>query len=545
MTGTPQDTTVLIVGAGPTGLAASIGLSHGGAGSIVIERHPGTSIHPKARGVNVRTMEIARQWGIDQALRDAGLSSEANGYFFRGPSLLADEFERTGGGGLATEVQAMSPEAWLVISQDVLEPVLLDAARSAGGEVRFGHELVGLDEDAGGVTAQVRPRDGSPAYGIRARWTIGADGADSTVRALAGVDLAGHGPLVDNVSILFEAPLGALVEDRRSAVYYVTDEPGARPRGYPMSVGNPPAAGVLLTVDNADRWLLVVAGDLATVDEAVAIDRVKRAVGRSDLPVRILGLMPWSPAARVAERYSTGRLFLAGDAAHQMTPSGAFGLNVGMGDAHNLAWKLAGVADGWADERLLGSYDAERRPVGLFATDQSYQQFLGTRPPKPFGNWGVILGARYSSDAVIDDGTTPTAVDDPAVDYVPEAVPGARAPHEWLRAGPRRLSTLDVFSRGYSLVAGSLADRWQTEATTAAERMGAPLTVFRLGVDGSPEDPGRFDREYGIVDDGAVLVRPDGHVAWRSSAGGVDARPFDEVLVRLGLGSRRKEVSAP
>jgi putative polyketide hydroxylase len=519
------ETPVLIVGAGPTGLATSIGLSHAGTSSILIERHPGTSIHPKARGINVRAMEILRQWGIDGAVRTAGLSPEANGFFFRGASLLAERFERTGGGGLATAAHAFSPETWMVISQDVLEPVMLEAARGfETADLRFGCELVSLEPDGSGVTATVRDRDADRTFAIRAGWVVGADGAESGVRASAGIGLVGEGPLVDNVSILFEAPLGDRIDDRRSAVYYMSDDAAERPRGYPMSVGNPPDNGVLLTVDNADRWLLVVADDIATLDDATATRRIHRALGTDRVPVKVLGLMAWSPAARVAERYGAGRLFVAGDAAHQMTPSGAFGLNVGIGDAHNLAWKLAAVDRGWAAPSLVETYDAERRPVGTFATEQSYLQFLGTRAPKPFGNWGVILGAEYSSAAVVPDGSPPPRLEDPAVDYVPSGRPGARAPHAWLIRDRGRVSTLDLYGAGFTCLAGRDAGEWAAQAVEAARATGIPLVVQRIGPDLTPEDPAGFATDHGIGDGGALLVRPDGHVAWRSAGPAADGQ---------------------
>jgi putative polyketide hydroxylase len=535
------ETAVLIVGAGPTGLATSLGLSHAGTASVLVERHPGTSIHPKARGVNVRTMEIFGQWGIDGAVRTAGLSAEANGFFFRGASLLADRFERSGGGGLATDARAFSPETWMVISQDVLEPVLLEAARSfQSADVRFGHELVSLDEDPSGVTAVIRRRADDGLVRIRAQWLVGADGAESAVRTAAGIELEGQGPLVDNVSILFETPLGDRIDDRRSAVYYLSDDPTERPRGYPMSVGNPPEHGVLLTVDNADRWLLVVGADLDSLDDATAIRWIRRALGETDLPIRILGYMGWSPAARVAARYATGRLFVAGDAAHQMTPSGAFGLNVGIADAHNLAWKLAAVESGWAARSLLDTYDAERRPAGRFATEQSYQQFLGTRPAKPFGNWGVILGTHYQSTAVIADGTLPPEVADPAVDYVPNAHPGARAPHAWLVRHRHRISTLDLYGEGFVCVAGRDAHGWSHSAAEAVRSAGVPVKGHRLGPGLDPEDAGRFALDHGIGDQGALLVRPDGHVAWRSHGPAtVDGPSIGEVLRQVvGSGGR-------
>src|SRR5262245_33161869 len=181
---------VLVVGAGPTGLAATIGLARCGVRSITIERHPGTSIHPKARGVNVRTMEIFRGWGIDDAVRRAGLSSASNGFFYRGATLLSERFERIGGGGLAADAESFSPESWLVIAQDALEPVLLEVARdSALTDVRFGEELVELIPSDGGAEAIVRDRATGETTRIRADWVIGADGADSPVRAAAGLGL--------------------------------------------------------------------------------------------------------------------------------------------------------------------------------------------------------------------------------------------------------------------------------------------------------------------------------------------------------------------
>jgi hypothetical protein len=178
-----------------------------------------------------------------------------------------------------------------------------------------------------------------------------------------------------------------------------------------------------------------------------------------------------------------------------MTPSGAFGLNVGIQDAHNLAWKLA-----------LAIH-------GRFATEQSYLQFSGAHAPRPFGNWGVILGASYTSDAVIPDGTAPPETDDPATDYVPVARPGHRAPHAWLGSG-ETLSTVDVV--GDSLVVVSLDARW-TEATLEVERrIGIPLRPRILSGDVAPADPAAFEELFGIGERGAILVRPDGYVGWRT-----------------------------
>jgi putative polyketide hydroxylase len=513
------ETTVLIAGGGPVGLAASIGLSRHGIDSILVERHPGTALHPKARGVDVRTMEVFRQWGIEPAVRAAGLAAEALGYFYRGATLTSPEFERSGGGGRSGDARRLSPTTWLVIGQDALEPVLLEATRTLGrSDVRFGHELAGFDQDDEGVTATIMQRASGRPETVRARYLIGADGAGSRTRELLGVGLDGRGPLVWNASILFRADLEAATADRASAVYYLAAE-DVRPRGYPLSVGNPPPNGVILTIDGRERWLLVVALESEAApppDAAAAAALVREAVGIADLDVEILGVLPWTPAARVASRYRTGRAFLAGDAAHEMTPSGAFGLNVGIQDAHNLAWKLAFASRSMAGPGLLDSYDPERRPIGRFAADQSYLQFSGEHPPRPFGNWGVILGSTYASDAVIPDGSPAPRIADRATEYAAVARPGHRAPHAWLGSDATR-STIDLV--GDDLAVLSRDPAWVAAADRVAAAVGSPIRSWTLRDGLAPSDPDAFDEAYGIGEAGAVLVRPDGYVGWRSVAG--------------------------
>jgi len=515
------ETPVLIVGGGPVGLAAAIGLSRQNVPSILVERHPGTALHPKARGVDVRTMEVFRGWGIEAAVRAAGLPAEEHGFFFRGPTLASPEFERFGGGGRSGDARRLSPTTWLVIGQDALEPVLLDAARSLGRcDIRFGAELAGFEQDGDGISATVVDRASARTERIRAGNLVGADGSGSRTRELLGIDLDGRGPLVWNASILFRADLADLIADRRSAVYYLTGgDPDARPRGYPVSVGNPPANGVLLTIDNRDRWLLVVglASEASPPPEPErAADLVRAAVGIAHLDVEILGTMPWTPAARVATRYRSGRAFLCGDAAHEMTPSGAFGLNVGIQDAHNLAWKLGLVGQEVAGPGLLESYDQERRPIGRFATEQSYLQFSGTHAPRPFGNWGVILGTTYESQAVVPDDTPPPAVEDPATDYVAVARPGHRAPHAWLGAGETR-STIDLFDDGLTVL--SVDPSWAAAVGRLPGELVDRVSSRTLAGDLAPTDPVSFDEAYGIGDGGAVLVRPDGYIGWRAAPG--------------------------
>jgi putative polyketide hydroxylase len=533
---------VLIAGGGPIGLSLAIALGRFGVRSVVLERHPGTAIHPKARGVDVRTMEVLRQWGLEGDVRDAGLSPDEHGFFFRAATLTSPDFERFGGGGQAGAARQFSPTTWMVIAQDVLEPILLRHARAAGADVRFGHELVDVEDGQdGGLRARVLVRETGGTIGLRAGHIVGADGAASRTREALGVRLVGHGPLVRNASILFRADLAGAVADRRSAVYFLAaagEDP--RPRGYPMSVGNPPPNGVLLAINNRDRWLLVVGvdgeaeGDQPTIDPARCLELIRAAVGLPALEAEVLSVLPWTPAARVAERYAVGAVFLAGDAAHEMTPSGAFGLNVGIQDAHNLGWKLAAAIRGWAGHGLLATYDAERRPIARFAAEQSYLQFSGRQSPRPFGNWGVILGAQYESSAILPDGTPPPDVADPAVDYVPLARPGSRAPHAWLTGRDER-STLDLLGDRFTLLSAS--PRWLTAGREAASRGDVPLAALDVGGSAAAADPAEFERQYGIGAAGAVLVRPDGYVAWRTGddrGASVDglARTLRQILSR-------------
>jgi hypothetical protein len=279
---------------------------------------------------------------------------------------------------------------------------------------------------------------------------------------------------------------------------------------------------------------------------------VRLAAGVPDLEVKILGVDPWVAAAEVAERYRMGRVFLAGDAAHLMPPTGGFGLNTGVQDSHNLAWKLAAVLQGWAAPSLLDTYDAERRPYGQYVTEQCLQTAISmgrsrqsaetaSEPPKlaraEFHNeLGMMFGASYSSSAVTPDGTELPAVANPVADYVPCARPGSRAPHLWLERDGRRVSTHDLMGFCYTLFAGPGGEGWCEAARAAGKALAVPVQTHVIGDDGAVRDPEqRFTADYGIESDGAVLVRPDGHVAWRQRSGAADPGRELEAALRAML----------
>src|SRR5690349_16022156 len=349
---------VLIAGGGPVGLTASMLLSRLGVRSLLVERHPGTSIHPKARGINSRTMEIFRQVGVEDAVRAAGLAPGRSGFIVWTRSLAGEELERRTPARSRPEAEQASPVIRCLCAQDDLEPVLRAHAESLGpGALRFGTELTGFSQHDDDVVVTLRDARGEQQ--IRARYLIAADGARSRVRESLGIAMRGNAGIYRSINILLHADLTPWVADRPAALYFV-EQPGLK--------------ATFLTINGANRWGFLInnlplnGADDYPPERCAAV--VRQAAGVPDLSVEILGAVPWVAAAQVAERYRDGRVFLAGDAAHHMPPTGGFGMNTGVQDAHNLAWKLAAVLEGWACPALLDTYDAERRPFGEFVTQQ-------------------------------------------------------------------------------------------------------------------------------------------------------------------------------
>jgi putative polyketide hydroxylase len=532
---------VLIVGGSLVGLSASLFLGRLGVGHLLVEKHAGTSHHPRGRGNNVRTMELFRAAGVEQEIREAASVLADNHGILQADTLagLEQEWlfkEIDPGGGLAR----FSPSGWCLCSQNDLEPVLLHRARELGGELRFGTELVGFEQDADGVTAVLRDRESGAERTVRADYLIAADGPRSPVRERLGIGQTGPGDLFHNVSITFRAKrLADVVGDRRFIACYLT---------------NPQGPGALLPVDNQEQWVFHAPWQpdrgetLEDFTDERCVAHIRAAVGVPDLEVEITGKAPWHAAERVAERYGAGRVFLAGDSAHEMSPTGAFGSNTGIQDAHNLAWKLAAVLGGWAGPGLLDTYGEERQPVARATSARASARSAEHKHPgyeaapgtgRQSNVLAVALGYRYPVGAVV--GTDPAG---PAVPERFEAAgePGSRAPHVWVRRAGVRLSTLDLFETAPTLLTGPDGAPWLAAAQRAAERLGIPLEAYRIGTDPEHElapEPGTdWAAAYGTSAGGAVLVRPDGFVAWR--AGGALPDPdavLGEVLksvLRLG-----------
>ncbi|MFD7965346.1 FAD-dependent oxidoreductase [Streptomyces zaomyceticus] len=528
---TVHRTPVLIVGGSLVGLSTSLFLGRHGVPHTLVERHTGTSIHPRGRGNNVRTMELFRSAGVARPIEEAASVLARNNGILQTPSLVGEAGEWLfkeidPGGGVAR----FSPAGWCLCSQNDLEPVLLTRATELGGDLRFGTELMSFEQDADGVTAQVKSRATGEHTTIRADYLVAADGPRSPVREQLGIGQNGPGDLFHNVSITFVSRgLVDVVGDRHFIVCYLT---------------NPEADGALLPVDNRERWVFHApwhpehGETLEEFTDERCAEHIRRAVGVPDLDVEITGRAPWHAAERIAERYADGRVFLVGDAAHEMPPTGAFGSNTGIQDAHNLAWKLAAVLGDWAGPRLLASYDAERRPVAettsARASARSVEHSHPGYTPGPGAGGGPkgkkggilneVLGYRYPQGAVLGtDRTEPVVSDGLRL----TGDPGSRAPHMWLNRAGTRMSSLDLYERSLVLLSSEDgAGGWHAAATHVGQEAAVPLDSYRIG-DGpdaelAPENGTDWAEAHGVTTDGAVLIRPDGFVAWRSEGASAD-----------------------
>jgi 2-polyprenyl-6-methoxyphenol hydroxylase-like FAD-dependent oxidoreductase len=507
-----KDVPVLIVGGGPVGLTASILLSQAGVRSLLVERHSGTSIHPKARAINARTMEIFHQCGVEAAIRSAGLPLNHTGMIIWAKSLAGEEIERRVPWRAGPQAAAVSPVRNCLCAQDDLEPVLRTFAEQQGtGELKFSTEAVAFEQEADSVTVSLEDHAGDERETVRATYVIAADGAQSRFRRKLGTRMLGRANVYDSVNILFNADLTPWTAHRPAGLYFIENE---RIRGS------------FLTINARDRWgfLISAMGAFGYTAEDItperAIDIIRVAAGVPNLQVKVLGTAPWTASAHVAEQYRYGRIFLVGDAAHEMPPTGGLGMNTGVQDVHNLVWKLAAVLKGIASPWLLDTYHDERQPAARAITEQSLinaasmgrleqtKKSAGARP-EYLNEQGLIFGAIYASQAIVPDGTEAPYVANPVTDYVPSARPGCRAPHVFFHVEAKQHSTIDVVGQRFVLLAAGSGGPWVEAANELACDYALPLKALSI-------DDSAFASAYGLDSSGAVLVRPDAHVGWRS-----------------------------
>jgi 2-polyprenyl-6-methoxyphenol hydroxylase-like FAD-dependent oxidoreductase len=515
---------VLVVGGSLVGLSASLFLGVHGVEHLVVERHPGTAIHPRAAFLMQRTVELFRWAGIEREVVAA-----AEREFVQNGAIMA--VESLGGRELQwffrdinDGVERLSPSPRIFVTQIGLEPVLRERAAALGGRLRYSSELVSLSTDDDGVTARVRDRASGGESTVRARYAVAADGVRSPLRHRLGIGMRGHGTLSDSITIYFRADVRPLLGDRNLSVVYVVNP---RLQGFfRFSIDGRSGFLVVNTAVDRDGRRSTTVGETAT--EADCVRYVRDALGVPDLAVEIEDVQRWDAAAGWAERFRVGRVLLAGDSAHVMPPTGGYGGNTGVHDAHNLAWKLAYVLDGRAGTDLLATYEPERLVVSRLTVEQAYTRYvtrldpeLGTDGLLPLVDDAVIdLGHRYRSAAITPDGVDGGDWEDPRE---PTGRPGFRVPHVVVRRAGVELSTLDLVITRPVLLTGSGGAAWARAGAVAAARLGVPVDVYSVGPGGDLDDPDEaFESASGIGNGGAVLVRPDGFVAWRAAGGSGD-----------------------
>ncbi len=515
---------VLIVGGGPVGLAMALDLAWHGTRSMLVEQDAGTALEllAKAGTLNERTMEFCRRWGIRDGVANCGFPEDAprdtffctalNG-FLLGCERLPSARDRRPPPG--------TPEILRKCPQHRFDPLLAEAARRTGMvDIAYGTRFEALTQDAGGVSVTLADVPTGEQRSVRARYLVACDGAGSRIRRSLGIEFLGP-DLGHSVSAMLRIPDLERFHGFGSGERY-------------MFVGTTGTWANLTSVDGRDLWRFTLVGKAGSDPRESDIRAaLTRAIGRDDVPFDILRLVPWRRSQCHADRYRAGRVFLAGDAAHTTSPTGGHGLNTGLGDVVGLGWMLDACLKGWGGDMLLDAYGAERRPIAIRNCGASTRNFSNWLGP---GDWagvnddstegaairarigrqmagslyeewfstGIGLGYRYEgSPVIVPDGTPPTR--DEVSIYVPTARPGHRAPHAWLADGR---STLDLFGHGFVLLDFGAAAEDVARFRAAARASATPLRVNPIA---DSAIAARYERRL-------VLVRPDGHVAWRGDA---------------------------
>ncbi|QUS41002.1 FAD-binding protein [Tardiphaga alba] len=541
---------IIVVGAGPTGLGAALELARCGLRSILLERNERTSWHPKTRNFNTRSMEIARGWGreVYEELRQLDLPPNWKTPIRFMESIVGKQTGHLDSRGFAGAGPELSPVSSVLSSQDMIEPVLRKAIERTGmADVRFNHEVVEIvsgDEDgASAVEIKVKNRATGEIYSLKAPALVAADGASSFFREKLKVEMDGPKKIAHFINCYFRADLEKHIGERTGILHFFS---------------NKDARGVFQPLDAKGRWLTQLEVPEAEwsidyFDKDRCVERIRLGAGIPDLPVEVLSIGKWQMNAVVGRHLISGRIILVGDAAHMFPPTGGLGANTGLQGMHNAIWKLALYLKGKAGRELLSTYETERRPFARWVADQSYhnrQQVwkLGAisrgettvdevgraevfQMTSRYGNHiGLELGSVYESTAVVPDGSTPPAVNDPFTDYIPSGVPGCRAPHVWIERDGERLSTLDLVSPEFSILAGAQGEAWRAIATAIGTEVGLDIQCHLVGTDVEDVEQTFGDR-FGVSTTGAVLVRPDGFIAWRVA----EMKPGAEEHLRSAL----------
>lgn len=520
MTNPAINTPVLIVGAGPVGLALASDLGGRGIECLIIEQSDGVIYHPRATALNARTMELLRRWGVSERVKRDGTPPDFPHTALYVTALNGFEIariERPSHGGL--KPSPISPERPQRCNQLFLDPILRDLVASFPSvTLRYKCRFELLVEQGDRVVAAMRDLASGEQQQISAQYVVDCSGSHSPIRRAFNIRMTGQTEPEYHLSVFVRLPeLWKHHDKGKAALTFFVDAKGSWRN--------------LVMIDGRELYRFAISGkEFYDNPEAVDVTKYFNEVVGAAVPREILSVIRWSACDVVAEKYRVGRVFLVGDAAHQNHPSGGFGLNTGMGDVDDLGWKLAATIKGWAGPALLDSYEIERRPVGLRNINQAYtghadnrdrpsdpniakdtpegarararmkEQILASQPAMVLTD-GIALGYRYDPSPVIwPDGTPPTA--DTISLYVPTARPGSRAPHAWISEGR---STVDLFGGDFVLLRFDGAPDSSAIEQAFAQRQ-VPLKTVPIV---NPEIAQLYEKKL-------VLVRPDGHVAWRS-----------------------------
>lgn len=521
------DTEVLVIGGGPVGLALAGDLGWRGHSCLLVERGDGVVQQAKMDGVGIRTMEFCRRWGIVQNVESSAYNraypqdnvylTTLNGYELGRqpmPSMLDDA------------PPPESPQKRERCPQNMFDPIMQSFARSHPCvQLQYKHQLISFEQDEDGVTSRVLDVEAGKEITVRSRFLVGCDGGRSTVREALGIEMQGKGVLTHTTNVIFRCPEFNTLHDKAPGYRY-------------MFVGSGGVWGTIVAINGNDQWRMSIIGN-ATEQHDYRDDELKafayQALGKP-FSLQILSILRWTRMELVADSYGDGRVYIAGDACHLTSPTGGLGMNTGIGDSVDLSWKLSACLQGWGGKRLLESYVVERRPVALRITRFSSSNLeimqkvphtadifaegeKGDQARKLVGHalseglkkeWfskNMHLGNRYLSSPVCvydepenEEANQAEFLD--AVNYRPSTRVGCRAPHVWLKDGR---STIDLFGKGYVLMSDAADAAQAKRFADAAKAKNVPFSVFLVD---EPAVAKAYQQRH-------VLVRPDGHVAWR------------------------------